>query len=126
MPMPRPDDEIKEFFASVMPEDARIQLRPMFGNLAAFVNGNMFAGLYGQQIFVRLSEPQRAKLLEHEGTSEFSPMPGRPMKEYVAVPETWREEDQQLRDWIAESLKWVGEMPEKAKTGGKKKSKKQG
>lgn len=114
MAMSRPDEESKALFVSLIPDqDPRVKVRPMFGNLAGFVNGNMFAGLYGQQIFVRLSEEERAQLLLEEGASEFSPMPGRPMKEYVALPEQWRAHPDKLRGWIDQSLAWVGTMPEK-------------
>lgn len=70
-----------------MPGDPHIHVRPMFGNLAGFINGNMFAGLFGQQIFIRLPEDERSRLIEQEEASLFSPMPDKPMKEYVILPE---------------------------------------
>jgi TfoX/Sxy family transcriptional regulator of competence genes len=120
MSMPRPDEESKAFFASVIPVDPRITIKPMFGNIGSFINGNMFSGLFGNQIFVRLAENDRRRLLEEDGASEFSPMPGRAMKEYVTLPEQWRQKPDKIRDWIERSLSWVGEMPEKES---KKKSK---
>lgn len=123
MSLSRPDQEDKEFFAEVIPGDPRIQVRPMFGNLAGFINGNMFTGLFGRQIFVRLPEADRARLLAEEGASEFSPMPGRPMKEYVALPDKWRQEPEKISSWIGQSLAWVETMPEKVPA--KKKSKKE-
>jgi TfoX/Sxy family transcriptional regulator of competence genes len=113
MSMPRPDDESKVFFASVIPVDPRITIKPMFGNIGSFINGNMFSGLFGNQIFVRLPENERILLLEEEGASEFSPMPGRAMKEYVTIPEQWRQEPDKIRKWMERSLSWVGEMPVK-------------
>lgn len=113
MSMPKPDDGSKEFFASIIPIDPRITIKPMFGNIGSFINGNMFSGLFGNQIFVRLPENERLRLLEEDGASEFSPMPGRAMKEYVTLPEQWRQEPDKIRDWIERSLSWVGEMPEK-------------
>lgn len=121
MSIPRPDDESKALFASVMPADPHIQIRPMFGSLAGFINGNMFTGLYGQEIFVRLPEAQRLQLLQ-EGVSEFSPMPGRPMKEYVAVPEQWRHNPDKISDLISQSLSWAETLP--VKLPAKKQSKK--
>ena len=58
----------------------------MFGNDAAFVNGNLFAGLFGKDLFVRLSEMDQAELLGEKGASRFSPMEGRPMSGYIVVP----------------------------------------
>ena len=113
MPFPRPDETSKAFFESILPDDPRIQVRPMFGNFAAFVNGNMFVGLFGSDVFVRLSEADRALLLQEEGTSIPEPMPGRLMKEYVTIPTAWRQESDRASGWVIRSLQWVGEMPEK-------------
>ena len=62
MIIPRPDEKSKEFFRSLLPDDSRVTIRPMFGNISAFVNGNMFAGLFGNDLFVRLSEERRKEL----------------------------------------------------------------
>jgi TfoX/Sxy family transcriptional regulator of competence genes len=112
MPMPRPDEESKALFIDVMPEYPQIKIKPMFGSLAGFINGNMFTGLYGEVMFVRLPEALRLQLLE-EGASEFSPMPGKPMKEYIALPEQWRQDPDKIREWIAQSLSWAETLPEK-------------
>ncbi|SDN41594.1 Transcriptional regulator of competence genes, TfoX/Sxy family [Paenibacillus sp. yr247] len=122
MSFPRPSQDAKAFFSFVMPDDPYIQVRPMFGNLAGFINGNMFVGLFGEQIFIRLPEQERRELLTIEGTSEFAPMPSRPMKEYVALPESWNQEPDQIRTWIQRSLAWAESLPEKVPA--KKKPKK--
>ncbi|SFA85995.1 MULTISPECIES: TfoX/Sxy family protein [unclassified Bacillus (in: firmicutes)] len=121
MTMPRPNDESKEFFASVIPVEPRVTVKPMFGNLASFMNGNMFAGLFGNQIFVRLPENDRLLLLEEDGAVEFSPMPGRKMKEYVVLPEQWRNHPDLVKEWLNKSLSWVETLP--VKVPKKKKSK---
>ena len=46
MQVPKASDDAKALFASVVPDDPRVVVKPMFGNLGAFVNGNMFAGLF--------------------------------------------------------------------------------
>lgn len=122
MSMPRPDEESKAFFAAVIPVNPRITIKPMFGNIGSFINGNMFSGLFGNQIFVRLPEEERLRLLKKEGASEFSPMPGRAMKEYITLPERWRQEPDKIREWIELSIAWVGEMPEKVSKKTKKKN----
>lgn len=122
MSFPKPPQDAKELFSLVMPSHPHIQIKPMFGNLGAFINGNMFAGLFGEQIFVRLQEQEREELLAAPGTSEFSPMPGRPMKEYVALPENWKQEPEQIRSWLERSFAWAETLPEKLPA--KKKAKK--
>jgi len=120
MSMPRMDEQSKSLFASVMTPDPRVTVKPMFGALAGFINGNMFTGLVGQEIYVRLPEARRQELLGMGGT-EFTPMPGRPMKEYVVVPKEWREKPDKIGELISESLAWAETLPEKQP--GKKKSK---
>lgn len=83
--MPKPDAEARALFESLVPEHPDVRTRPMFGNVAAFVNGNMFTGLYGSDVFVRLPEKDRAALTG-EGGAALEPMPGRPMREYVVLP----------------------------------------
>lgn len=76
----------------------------MFGNVAAFVSGKMFSGVFGNDVFVRLPEGKRAQLLKKEGTSLLEPMPGRPMKEYVVMPGAWRGERQKAQEWVTRSF----------------------
>lgn len=115
MKIPKPSEADKEYFRSIVPEDPRVEVKPMFGNVAAFVNGNMFMGLFGPDIGVRLPEENRAELLEIEGTGPFGPE-GRPMKEYVALPAAWREDVSRTSDWCERALEHVAAMePKKRK-----------
>ena len=91
MNIPRADENSKEFFRSILPDNPRITIRPMFGNISAFVNGNMFAGLFGNDLFVRVSEESEKELLGKKGASLLEPMKGRPMKEYVCNSESLAE-----------------------------------
>lgn len=115
MSMPKPEEESKAYFRSLVPEDPRIQTRPMFGNLAAVVNGNMFLALFGSEVAVRLSDEDRAKLLQEAGASPFEPMPGRAMKEYVVLPEAWRKSRKKAEEWVGRSFAWASQMPPKKK-----------
>ena len=113
MKFPHPSDESKKIFRAVLPPDANITVKPMFGNLASFVNGNMFAGLFGDNLFIRLSGRDRAELLGLSGSSLFEPMKGRQMKDYVVVPKSWFERPDKVKPWIARSLAVVSELPRK-------------
>ncbi len=114
MTMPKPDDASKERFRAMLPPDPRVKARPMFGNIAGFVNGNMFTGLYGDTIFLRLSEEDRVELLREQGARPFAPMAGRPMREYVVVPEAWQSAPERIESWLLRSLAWTASLPEKA------------
>src|SRR5688500_12645216 len=120
MSMPRPDEATHAYFESILPADPRVAVRPMFGQRAGFVNGNMFTGIFGSRVFVRLPEAERAELLAMPGAEVFAPMEGRPMKEYVVLPEEWRDEPEQSRAWVRRSLAWAGELPAKEAKKGKR------
>ncbi len=114
MSMPKPDERARERFRAALPDDPRVTARPMFGSLAGFVNGNMFMGLHGADIFVRLDEAERAALLAEPGAQPFAPIAGRPMREYVVFPGGWRDTPAHMQPWIDRSLAWAATLPEKA------------
>ena len=113
MNIPRADENSKEFFRSILPDAPGITIRPMFGNISAFVNGNMFAGLFGNDLFVRVSEESRKELLEKKEASLLEPMKGKPMKEYVVIPKAWRNQPEMVRLWVTRSLDWTSRLPPK-------------
>ena len=98
----------------------------MFGNLAGFINGNMFAGVFGSWVFVRLSEPDRAELLAAPGAEVFAPMEGRPMKEYVMLPEEWQDDPERARTWVLRSFNWAEGLSPKEPKDKEPKKKRQG
>ncbi len=113
MQLPKPTDDDKELFRSVIPDAPTVTIRPMFGSLGAFVNGNMFAGLFGSDIGIRvLDDATRAELQAIDGTGPFGPSE-RPMKEYVSLPAAWASEPELLQNWVARSLWQVETLPEK-------------
>lgn len=117
MQMPKASDADKEHFRSVLPREADVVVKPMFGNLGAFVNGNMFAGLFGPTIGVKLSEADRAELESTERTVPFGPAE-RPMGGYVGLPEMWNadggDDSARERAWISKAYAHVAGMPPKA------------
>src|ERR1700730_15630526 len=89
MTMPKPSEQAKAAFQKLVPPDPAVTTRPMFGNLAGFVNGNMFCGLFGEDLFVRVSDDDQTKVRKQGGRA-FEPMPGRAMTGYVVVPAGWQ------------------------------------
>jgi TfoX/Sxy family transcriptional regulator of competence genes len=110
--MPKPSEQAKAAFTRLVPGGPTVTLRPMFGNLAAFVNGNMFAGLFGEDLFVRLPDGDSAKVRK-QGGRDFAPMAGRPMNGYVTVPSTWRTKPEPVKAWIVTALELTAQMPPK-------------
>src|SRR5436190_18318444 len=110
MEMPKPSEADKEFFRSVVPDDPRVEVKPMFGNLGAFVNGNMFAGLFGTSVGVRLGDADRAELEAVDGTGPFGPE-GRPMGAYTSLPPGWRDDPARASAWTGRALGYVAGLP---------------
>ncbi len=84
----------------------------MFGNLGAFVNGNMFAGLFRNDLGLRLADADRERLLA-EGGGPFGPAE-RPMGGYASLPTRYRSTPTAAADWVALPFAHVSEMPPKA------------
>jgi TfoX/Sxy family transcriptional regulator of competence genes len=110
--IPKPDEASRAFFQSLVPERPDVKVKPMFGNVSAFVNGNMFMGLFGSDLFVRLPDSDREKLMK-AGGGPLEPMPGRPMREYVILPATWRKQPKRIQGWVDRSLAWAQGLPPK-------------
>lgn len=110
--MPRATDADREFFRSLVPDDARVEVKPMFGSLGAFVNGNMFLGLFGSDVGVKLDDAGRQELLAEDGAGPFGPAE-RPMGGYVSLPRAWRALPDRAERWVERSLTHVGSLPPK-------------
>lgn len=110
--MPKPSGDSAAAFAQLVPDDPAVTSRPMFGNPAAFVNGNLFTGLFGDELFVRVADDDAVRL-RAAGGSDFAPMPGRPMKGYTTLPSGWATDPKNTRSWIDISLAWSRALPAK-------------
>ncbi|HLZ29050.1 MAG TPA: TfoX/Sxy family protein [Chloroflexota bacterium] len=116
MHIPRPTEADKERFKSLVPEDARVEVKPMFGNLGAFVNGNMFMGLFGTDVGLKLGDADQSQLSD-AGGGPFGPTE-RPMGGYVTLPAALTSAE--AMRWIARSLDYVGALPPKKAKPAKK------
>ncbi len=108
-------DALVEIFDRVLPEDTAVERRKMFGYPCAFVNGNMFAGLFGHQMFVRLREDDRVTMIENKGAKPFEPMPGRVMKEYIVVTPDVLKRTQDLKRILSQALEFAKTIKPKKK-----------
>jgi TfoX/Sxy family transcriptional regulator of competence genes len=100
-------------FEGLVPPDSLVTVKKVFGQPAAFANGNMFFGVFGEQLFIRLSEPAAKATREKEGFSPFEPMPGRPMRGYLVLPAKSLADTPTARTWVARSLAYAKTLPPK-------------
>lgn len=114
--MPKPSDEDKDHFRSLFADRPELELKPMFGHIAAFVvaNQQMCAGLFGPRVGLRLDEEGRDALLSEDGAGPFGPA-DRLMKEYVSMPLAWRSDPARCEGWIEKAIVHTSSLEPKKK-----------
>jgi TfoX/Sxy family transcriptional regulator of competence genes len=125
MEIPKPTDQDKAYFSSLVPSDPLVEVKPMFGNLGAFVNGNMFMGLFGPSVGLKLDQAEQAALLGERGAGPFGPE-GHRMAGYVSLPASWRSSPAKAEAWVAKALAGAAELAPKVKPLKKSAGAKQG
>jgi TfoX/Sxy family transcriptional regulator of competence genes len=113
MKIPQADSAATKVFEELTPAAEGISTKKMFGQPAAFANGNLFFGVFGGKLFVRLSEPDRADAKKNSGFVPFEPMPGRAMKEYWVLPPSILKDRAEARRWLRRSLTYAVSLPPK-------------
>ena len=108
-------NELISFLADTT-KDINCQPKKMFGYPAYFINNNMFICAFQESLIVRLSEKDKAKVLrQYKNISEFEPISGRVMKEYVAIPESLYRDKTAFPRILNMSVKYVSSLPPKLK-----------
>ena len=121
--IPKPGQDDRDYFHALLPDVSQVEVKPMFGNVGAFVNGNMFCGLFGADIGVRLTDPDDRARLTQAGGGPFGPAE-RPMGGYLSLPNDWRDEPDQptAREWVRLAYRQVGVLAPKARKSRKARS----
>lgn len=104
--------ELKERFEAAVAGIDGLEQRKMFGYPAGFIGGNMTTGLHQESWIVRLPEETRRERVE-AGWSVFEPMPGRPMREYIALPDEVIADPDEARAWVERAAAYVRTLPPK-------------
>ena len=106
-----PPELVDRFVAAVAGVEG-LEQRQMFGYPAAFMGGNMVTGLHQDSWIVRLGQDERSSLAE-QGWKTFSPMPGRPMREYLALPAAVAADPEAARSWVERAAAYGRSLPPK-------------
>jgi len=121
MPWVKIPKEHHPLFRDALPDG--VATMNMFGGVAATVNGNMAAGLFGRSAIVKLGVQDYARALSLEGAEKFDPMGnGRVMSNTVLLPEAIMEDPRELSAWLALAVAHARTLPPKAKKAAAKKA----
>ncbi len=101
-------------FLAALPRDARVETQKMFGGVAAKVNGNVFAGLFGLSTMIWLPDAERPAALALKGAAPFDPMgDGRARSDKVMLPARFMQQPAELKRWILRAFKAACQLPAK-------------
>jgi TfoX/Sxy family transcriptional regulator of competence genes len=105
---------LMDLFVESLPDAPGLTSRKMFGYPAAFVHGNMMAGVFGDGVFARLPADLRAHLERDHAARPFEPMAGKPMKDYLGLPEAIVADEGRLAEVLAAAYRATAALPPKA------------
>lgn len=114
-----PPELVARFDAAIARQPGA-ERRLMFGFPAAFFGGNLAMCLFQDTWNVRLPAPDRAELLAMPAARQFEPVPGRAMKEYVALPASIVSDDAALDAWLSRAAAYAASLPPKDKASAKR------
>jgi TfoX/Sxy family transcriptional regulator of competence genes len=105
--------ELVERFAIAAARHPQAHVRKMFGYAALFAGGNFATGLFADRWVARLSPDDLAAVLALPGAAPFSPMPGRAMSGWAALPHDVVADDEKLDHWIERAIAFAASLPPK-------------
>jgi TfoX/Sxy family transcriptional regulator of competence genes len=118
----KPNEELSKFLEEKIASFS-VKKKKLFGCPAYFVNDNMLAGVFQEDIFIRLSEPDRIEIRSgYDEAVPFEPVEGRIMKEYVVLPDSLYNNPEKFQEWLDRSYQYVSLLPSKKAKKNKKKS----
>jgi len=88
--------------------------RKMFGGIAFMLNGNMFCGITRDDLMARVGPDGFEQALASPGARPMD-FTGRPMRGMVFVSPDGYQADEQLRDWVDQTLAYARSLPAKKK-----------
>jgi TfoX/Sxy family transcriptional regulator of competence genes len=104
-----------DLFEASLPQGPGLERRRMFGCPCAFVNGNMFAGLYEDVTFVRLPPSLREAFEAEYGARCFEPRPGFQMRAYTELPEEVVEDEGRYAEILRAAFVFASALAPKAR-----------
>ncbi len=87
--------------------------REMFGVRAFLLHGNMFAGVIGEDLMLRVGPAATDALLHEPGAKPFESSGRRPMAGWLLVAPAGYKGEAALQTWIARAVAYASSLPGK-------------
>jgi hypothetical protein len=106
------DETLAARIREVLARRRGVEEKKMFGCVCFFINGNALVGVWKDRLIARLGpdEGEAAPLEPHVRQFDIT---GKPMRNWVAVGSDGVEDDDQLKGWIDQALRFVTTLPKK-------------
>ena len=109
----KPSQELLELLEQSL-RGVQFERRKMFGQYALFMNGNMFAGVFEDTVFLRYAPDEQEELFsEFDEVAHFEPREGRPMKEYITLPDSIFSEPDARRRLLERAVSYASSLQPK-------------
>jgi TfoX/Sxy family transcriptional regulator of competence genes len=104
----------KEALLDELVEGLPCEKKRMFGAPVCFAKHSMFAGVFAEDIFIRLPDEERGRFLkENKGAKAFEPVEGRKMGEYLVAPHALLKNKPAMREWLRISFDYAATLKKK-------------
>ncbi len=106
------DETLAARIRDTLARKKNIEEKKMFGCICFFLNGNALVGVWKDGLIARLGPDEGEAALREPHVRAFD-ITGRPMRNWVVVESEGVEDDDQLKGWIRQAVKFVGKLPGK-------------
>lgn len=111
--MPHSED-LENRIQTVIGDRPGFERKAMFGGICHLLRGNMFCGVYRDDLILRLGRAAADEALKQPGVRPFD-ITGRPMKGWAMVEAGAIRDDSTLEAWLSRALLFAESLPPKEK-----------
>jgi TfoX/Sxy family transcriptional regulator of competence genes len=106
------DETLAQRIRDALARKKNIEERKMFGGIGFLLHGNMLVGVWKNSLIVRVGPDGYDDALLEAHVKEFD-ITGKPMKGLVLIEPEGIDDDESLKAWIQQAVKFVGKLAEK-------------
>jgi len=107
------DESLAQRVHKLLKRQPGFSQRKMFGGLCFMLHGNMCCGITQNELMLRLGKMNAQKALEIPYTRVMD-FTGKPLKSMIFVEQPGFEDDDDLKYWVSQAVKFVKSLPPKS------------